>query len=77
MDDTFLFLSVTDAALSNSHLNNLSRINDWVYKWKMRVDCDIAKPAHEVSFSQKKMMFTTLQLHITMLLLNMFNLTNI
>ena len=54
MDDTSLFLSVTDAALSNSHLNNLSRINDWVYKWKMRVDSDIAKPAHEVSFSQKK-----------------------
>ena len=54
MDDTSLFLSVTDAALSNSHLNNLSRINDWVYKWKMIVDSDIAKPAHEVSFSQKK-----------------------
>ena len=54
MDDTSLFLSVTDAALSNSHLNNLSRINDWVYKWKMRADSDIAKPAHEVSFSQKK-----------------------
>ena len=32
-DDTSLFSTVTDAALSNPHLNNdLSKINDWTYK---------------------------------------------
>ena len=77
-DDTSLFLSVTDEALSNSHLNdNLSEINDWVYKWKMSFDPDSTKPAHEVIFSRKKIIFSTLRLHLTNFLLSEFNLTNI
>ena len=48
-------MTVIDAALSNSHLNDdLSKINDWAYKWKMSYNPDGAKPAHEVVFSWKK-----------------------
>ena len=54
-ENIFLILTVTDAALSNSHLNNdLSKINDWTYKWKKSFNPDSAKAAHEVVFSQKK-----------------------
>ena len=52
MDDTFLFSTVTDAALSNSHLNvYLSKINDLGYKWKMSFNPGITKSAHKVVFS--------------------------
>ena len=65
-DHTFLFSTVTDKALSNSHLNDdLTKINDWVYKWEMNFNSDSTKPAHEVVFSRKKMIFTTLRLHLT------------
>ena len=54
-DDTSLFSTVTDEALPNSHLNDdLSKINDWDYKWKMSFNPDIAAPAHEVVFSSEK-----------------------
>ena len=54
-DDTSLFSTVTDEALSNSHLNDdLSKINDWAYKWKKSFNPDSTKPAHEVVFSRKK-----------------------
>ena len=57
---TSLFLIVTDEALSNSYLNDdLKKINDWAYKWKMSFNPDSTKPAHEVIFSRKKI-FTTL-----------------
>ena len=45
-DDTSLFLTVTDKALSNSQLNDkLSKTNDWAYKWKMSFNPDSAKTA--------------------------------
>ena len=51
-DDTSLFLIVTDEALSNSYLNNdLKKINDLAYKWKMSFSPDSTKPVHEVVFS--------------------------
>ena len=54
-DDTSLFSIVADEALSNSYLNDdLKKINDWAYKWKMSFNPDSAKPAHEVVFSRKK-----------------------
>ena len=53
-DDTSLFLSVADEALSNSHLNDdFSKINDWDYKWKMSFNPDSTKPIHEVVFIRK------------------------
>ena len=45
-DDTSLFLTVTDKALSNSQLNDkLSKTNDWACKWKMSFNPDRAKAA--------------------------------
>ena len=43
--DTSLFSTVTNEALSNSHLNdNLSKINDWAYKWKMGFNLTVQNP---------------------------------
>ena len=54
-DDTSLFSTVADEALSNSYLNDdLKKSNDWAYKWKMNFNPDSTKPAHEVVFSRKK-----------------------
>ena len=54
-DDTSLFLTVTDEALSNSYLNDdFKKINDWAYKWEMSFNPDSTKPAHEAVFSRKK-----------------------
>ena len=54
VDDTSLFSTVTDEALSQSHLNDdLSNINDCAYKWKMSVNPDSTKPAHQAVFSRK------------------------
>ena len=59
-DAISLFLTVTDEALSNCHLNEgLTKINDWAYKCKMSFNLGSTKPAHEVVFSGKKR-FTTL-----------------
>ena len=53
-DDTFLFSTATDKALPNSHLiNDLSKINDWTYKWKQSFNPDSTKPAHEAVVSRK------------------------
>ena len=77
-DDTSLFSTVTDEGLSKSYLNdNLSKINDWDYKWKMGFNPDSTKPTQKVVFSRKKKVFTTLRLHLTTFLLSAFNLTNI
>ena len=55
VDDTSLFSTVTDDALSNSYLNDdLSKINDSAHKWKISFDPDSTKPGHEVVFSRKK-----------------------
>ena len=53
--DTSLFTTETDEALSNSYLNDdLTKINDWVHKWKMNFNPDSIKTAHDVVFSKKK-----------------------
>ena len=75
--DTFLFLIVTDEALSNSYLNDdLKKNNDWDYKWKMSFNPDSTKPAHEVVFGRKKI-FTTLQFYLITFLLSPYNFTDI
>ena len=54
-NDVSLYSTVTDEDLSNSHLNNdLSKINDWAYKWKMSFNPNSVKPAHEIVLSRKK-----------------------
>ena len=53
-NDTSLFSTVTNAALSYSHLNNyLSKINDWGYTWKISFNPDITKSAHELLSVEK------------------------
>ena len=34
--------------------NDLSKINDWAYKWKMSFNTDSKKPSHEVIFGREK-----------------------
>ena len=76
-DDTSLFSIVADEALSNSYLNDdLKKINDWAYKWKMSFNPDSTKPAHEVVFSRKKI-FTTLRFYLITFLLSAYNFTDI
>ena len=77
-DDTSLFLTVTDEALSNSYLNDdFKKINDWAYKWEMSFNPDSTKPAHEAVFSRKKNMFTILRFYLITFLFSTLNLTDI
>ena len=53
-NDTFLFPVVRDTNLSANALNNdLLKINNWVYQWKMSFSPDPSKQAPEVNFSHK------------------------
>ena len=59
VDETFLVSIVNDEVLSNSHLNDdLSKINDWTYKWKTSFNRDSTENDHEVVFSRKKILTT-------------------
>ena len=54
-DNTSLFSIVNNGAQSNSQLSSdLTKTNDWAYKWKMRFNPDYTKPAHEIVFSCKR-----------------------
>ena len=53
-DDTFIFKVITD---QNSHrdLNiDLQNITLWADQWKMSFNPDISKPAHDVTFTNKR-----------------------
>ena len=54
-DDTSLFSIVqTVSASSTSHFNNdLIKISNWVFQWKMSFNPDPSKQAQEVIFSRK------------------------
>ena len=39
----------------NIDYNDLKKISDWVYQWKMCLNPDLSKQAQEVMFSQKKL----------------------
>ena len=53
-DDTSLFSVVLDTNLSANALNNdLIKVNNWTYRWKMSFNPDPLKKAQEVSFSRK------------------------
>ena len=54
-DDTSLFSKVLDKDRSQDELNNdLQRINQWAFQWKMRFNPDPRKQANEVCFSRKR-----------------------
>ena len=53
-DDTSLFSVVHDSQTSANDLNkDLEIINNWTFQWKMNFNPDPAKQAHEVMFSRK------------------------
>ena len=53
-DDTSLFSVVRDMTSSANILNNdLLKINNWAYQWKMSFNSDPSKQAQEVIFSHK------------------------
>ena len=53
-DDTSLFSIVHDPNATANDLNNdLAKINDWAYQWKMNFNPDPFKQAQEVFFSRK------------------------
>ena len=64
-DDTFLF-SIVNNVVNNSQLSSdLTKINDWVFKWNMSFNTDYTKPAHEVVFSRKR-----IETHHPLLMIN-------
>ena len=53
-DDTFLLPVVRDINTSAAHLNNdLRKISNWAFQWKMSFNPDPSKQAQEVLFSRK------------------------
>ena len=58
-DDTSIFLVVRDSSSSSLSLNeDLSKISQWGYIWKMLFNPDASKQAQEVVFSRKKILLT-------------------
>ena len=54
-DDTSLFSVVNDINTSASDLNeDLEKIDNWAFKWKMNFNPDPNKQAQEIIFSRKK-----------------------
>ena len=54
-DDTSLFSVVHDVNTSAKELNDeLKKVNDWVFQWKMSFNPDPSKPAQEIVFSKSK-----------------------
>ena len=59
-DDTSLFSVVHDINASASDLNeDLEKIGNWAFKWKMNINPKPNKQAQEITFSRKK----TVSLH--------------
>ena len=53
-DDTSLFSVMHDITTSANELNNdLKKISDWAFQWKMSFNPDPSKQAQEVIFSRK------------------------
>ena len=54
-DDTSIFSVVKDHLNSSNELSeDLWKISQWVYQWKMSFNPDVSKQAQEVIFSGKK-----------------------
>ena len=53
-NDTSFFSVVHDVALSAKQLNDdLNKISEWVFQWKMAVNSDLSKQTQEIFFSHK------------------------
>ena len=53
-DDTLLFSVVKNVDASNIDLNNnLKKIGEWAFQWKMSFNLDPTKQAQELIFSRK------------------------
>ena len=53
-DDTSLFSVVHDVNTSAKNLNDdLKKVNDWVFQWKMSFNPDPRKQTQEIIFSRK------------------------
>ena len=62
-DDTSLFAAVKNVAASNIYLNNnLKRMGEWAFQWKMNYNPDPIKHAQELIFSRKVQMTNHLSL---------------
>ena len=56
VDDTSLFSVVHDSTVSSVSLNNdLLKIPQWRYQWKMIFNPDVSEQGQEVIFSRKAM----------------------
>ena len=54
VDDTSLFSVVRDSNISGYELNNdMQKISEWAYRWKISFNPDLNKQAQEVIFSRK------------------------
>ena len=53
-DDTSLFAAVKNVDASNFDLNNdVKKIDEWAFQWKMNFNPDPTKQAQELIFSRK------------------------
>ena len=53
-DDTSLFSVVKNVDASNTDLNNdLKKISEWAFQWKMSINPDLTKQTQELIFSRK------------------------
>ena len=53
-DEATIFSIVNDIHVSTEEINNdLKRISEWAYQWKMMFNPDLTKQAQEVIFSRK------------------------
>ena len=54
VDDTSIFSAVHDVDLSPKQLNDdLNKIPEWAFQWKMAFNPDLSKQAQEIVFSRK------------------------
>ena len=54
VDDTFLFSVIHDTDISAAELNeDLKKISEWAFQWRMIFNPDATKQAQEVIFSRK------------------------
>ena len=73
-DDTSIFLVVHDSSSSSLSLNeDLSKISQWGYKWKMLFNPDASKQAQEVVSSRKKNRSNHNDIYFNNMLLNRKN----
>ena len=63
-DDTFIYSAIHDISLSLLQLNdNLIKIWNWAYQWKMSFNPEVTKQAQEIFFSCKSQKVTYLTVY--------------